>query len=115
MFIRRYHVFLKAIRERKFTQATRMRLSEFWSNYFLNITQRKHIFLSKFFKQVNQVGQVSQQRFGQTKYEVYLVSKRGRIPSFIGIEAFETHVRFECVGKRVEEDKFSNAYDIIYR
>lgn len=65
---------------------------------------------------VNQVGQVSQQRSGQTKYEVYLVSKRGRIPSFIGIEAFETHVRFECVGKRVEEDiKFSNAYDIIYR
>lgn len=37
-------MFVKAIRERKFTQATRMRLSEFWSNYFLNITQRKHIF-----------------------------------------------------------------------
>ena len=49
------------------------------------------------------MGEVSQQRSGQTKYEVYLVSKRGRIPSFMGIEAFETHVRFECVGKRVEE------------
>ena len=45
-----------------------------------------------------------QQRSGRKKHEVFLVSKRGRIPLFIGLEAFET-LGLYVLAKGIVEDR----------